>query len=439
MPRSSRRRHGAALRFLALLALVPIVAAACASDDDSGGGGATARGVTADTVKIGVAVPDLGNLAAISSQFDLGDPEQQIRAVVDGWREEGLLPVNGRDVELVLRGYKILSSDDQVGVCNSFVQDDEVFAVVGQRFFGAGAECVAGEFATPMITIDGALDAVYERAWPFYVSVRASNTATFRNWMHWADEEGLLEGKSIGIYFESEFESQVSQVIEPELERLGYEFTEKVDAGSGEGVGGGSRDQVAAQRFKSAGVDLLLPMTGSTQFTSFMHQAQSLDYRPEYVTTDFAGHTTDAGASIFPAEEFDGTKAMTNKRIGGIQAGFDQPDATRDCVENYERFAGEEVSLESPESAELDTILSGCDGMTILLRGLEHAGEDLTPDSFIAGIEQIEGQELAGHAPASYSSSRHDGTVEQRTIQWSVDCECWEALDPFEPLPLLGG
>lgn len=415
-----------------------LIASACSSDDGDGGGGggggATARGVTGETIKIGVAIPDLGNLGSVSKNFDIGDVEQQIEAILDGWRRDERLPVHGRDIEVVFKGYNIFSSDQQVAVCNELVRDESVFAVVGLRFFNAGAECVASEQQTPVITLDGAAASVYERGAPYFFTVRYSRTTMFRNWVHWAHEEGILEGRKIGVYYESELQDLVDGAVEPTLQELGYELTEKVDAGSGEGVGGGAQDSVAVQRFKSAGVEVLLPMIGSTQYVSVMQQAESLDYHPTYIDNDFGDHTSDAGASIFIPDQFDGTQAMTGKRVGQFASGADIPDVTRECVENYERYAATEVPLESPESAELDTILAGCDDMAVLLAGLENAGEELTFDSFVAGLETIEGLELAGHGDVTYSSTRHEGVGQQRTVTWSADCRCWAAEGDFSDL-----
>lgn len=416
----------------ALLAVLLLTAGCGSSGDGDGGGGATARGVTGDTIKIGIAMPDLGSLATLSKAFDLGDIERQIRAVVEGWRDDGSVPVHGRDLELVFRGFNILSADQQIGICNAFTRDDDVFAVVGLRFFDTGGECVGAEKQTPVITLEGAFDSVYQRTHPYLFTVRYSNTTMFRNWAHWAHERGALEGRRIGVYYESELEDQVEEVLEPELAELGYELTQKIDAGTGEGVGGGSQDAVAVQRFKSAGVEVLFSMTGASQLTSVMGQADSLDYRPTFLSTEFGDHTSDPASIIFIPGQYDGTEAMTGRRVG--RRGEEPHERKVECVENYERYSDQDIPIEIPESARLENVLLGCDVMSVLLLGLEHAGEELTHETFVAGLEAIEEAEMAAHGSVSYSSRRHDGATEQKTAEWSAECKCWEALTEFQPL-----
>lgn len=391
------------------------------------------RGVTADSVKIGVAVPSTGALGDVSDTFNIGDPQEQMEAVLDGWQREGLVPVQGRDVQFVYREYDIFSGDEQTAVCNAFVKDDEVFAVVGIRFFSSGSECVAGEHDTPLVTIDGVSSEVYERTWPYYVSVRFSLTTMFRNWVHWAHERGILEGKKLGVYHETEMAAQVEDVIEPELDKLGYDAPVKVDAGSGEGFGGSSRDSVAVQQFQTEGVEVLMPLIGSTQFASFMQQAESQGYRPTYIDSDFADHSSDAATSIFPAEQYDGTEAMSGKRVGEAAAGILHPRAEA-CLSNYERYSDREISREPPESAEYDTILTVCDDGHTVLRGLQEAGRDLTPLSFVGGLEAVRDEVMAGHGPVSFSGSAHHGVTRQRTVRWDADCACWNATGSFAPL-----
>lgn len=395
--------------------------------DRPGAPASEARGVSNDGIKIGVAIPSLGAVQHLSAEFDIGDVQEQMEAILDGWQREGHVPVHGRDVEFIYREFDIFSGDEQIAACNGFVKDDKVFAVIGVRYFTEGARCLAGEHETPVVAMNGALESVYSQTWPFFVTVRASLTRTFRNWVHWADANGLLEGHRLGIYYETPFENEIRNNIEPELARLGYERPFKVEAGSGEGFGGGSRDSVAVQQFRSEGVDVLMPILGATQFASFMQQAEAQQYRPTYMGSDYSDHTSDATASLFPVAQYAGTRAMTTKRVGDIAAGRGPHPRSEQCVSNYERYSGREIPRESPESAEYEQILVSCDGAAVLLQALHQAGRHLTRQSLLAGIDGIDGLVIAGHGNVAYSSSRRDGISQQRTVEWSGDCRCWVA------------
>lgn len=417
------------------------------SGDGSGGPGSDSsgseqesgndvRGVTGDSIEIGVAVPDLGAVQHLSPEFDIGDAREQMEAVLDGWEREGHVPVHGRNVQFVYRQFDIFSGDEQTAACNGFVKDDEVFAVIGVRYFEDGARCLAGEHDTPVVGLNSVRGVVYEETWPYYATVRTSLTKMFRNWVHWADQHDLLAGHRLGIYYETPYEGEITNAIELELEALGYTQTPvKVEAGSGEGFGGGSRDSVAVQQFSSEGVDVLMPILGATQFASFMQQAEAQGYRPTYLGTDFSDHTSDATASLFPADQYDGTLAMTSKRVGAIAAGSGPHPRSEACVSNYERYSGQDIPRESPESAEYEQILVSCDGAHVMLEALRGAGRQLDRATLMRGLDDVDELVLPGHGDVTYSSSERDGVAKQRTAQWQGDCGCWVArgTGEFEP------
>lgn len=404
-------------------------------EDDGGGGGDSpgdgpsddVRGVTGELITIGVALPDIEAFGAVSEEFDIGDAQEQMEAILDGWRRQGRVPVHGRDIEFVYRRFSILSSDEKIAACNGFIKDDEVFAVIAGRFFGEGAECVAERFDTPLITINSTDESTYERAAPYYFTVRSSWERVFRNWVAWADRDGHFEDRTIGLFYEEAMDGSIDAARE-EMERRGYAFEEEV-AASGSGIGS-SQDQVAVQRFRQAGVDLAVLVVGGTSAINFMTFAEQQGYRPDYLAMDYGEHTTDAAASAFPPEQYDGTFAVSSTRVGEIAAGFELPEATRYCVSNYERYSGKEIGHESPESAEYNNILMSCDLAEPMLAGLEQTGAELDFTTFVRGLEAVRGLRLAGHGDLALGEGRHQGVASGRSIRWTRDCGCWTAVDP---------
>ena len=98
---------------IAAIALLSLIAAACSgADDDKGSAdttaasatptstdgsssGSTTPGEVRQTLRIGFAYEDVGAFAILSDKFSLGDPELQAQAVLEAWRRDGLLPING--------------------------------------------------------------------------------------------------------------------------------------------------------------------------------------------------------------------------------------------------------------------------------------------------------------------------------------------------------
>ena len=176
-------------------------AAAAGDGAAAAGGGAvapaptTGRGLSADRIVVGVAVPDISALRALGPEYDNGDVRAQYRALIEGYRKEGRLPVGGRDIELRFADYNVVVQAEQRAACAKLVNDDKVFLVLGAAYYAIGAECVAREYRTPMLTSDAPLDSAFARGAPFLFSLGMSESRMWRNFVHWADARGLLRGK----------------------------------------------------------------------------------------------------------------------------------------------------------------------------------------------------------------------------------------------------
>jgi substrate-binding family protein len=384
------------------------------------------RGVTGSKIKIGVAIPDLEAFARISSSFDVGNQQQQMDAILDGWRKKGLLPIFGRDIEFVYRDFDIFQSSEKVAACQDLIEEEKVFTVIAGRFFGEGAECVASRFKTPMVTINSDLQSVYGRLKPYYFTIRSPWERLFKNWIAWADAGGRLKGKKIGLFYENEVKPAVDTGIKRELARRGYKITSEIGA-AGAGVGT-QQDQLAVRRFQQDGVNLVLMVTGGTSAANFMSFAETQDFHPTYIDTDYGEHTTDAATTLFPSNQYDKTFAMTTTRIGEIAARMRLPKETTDCVSNYERFSGDEVGPRSPETAEYNNVVVSCDLANAMLQGIRLAGRGLGHLSLIRGLESIRNFPLAAHQQLTFDAGHHYGVTTQRTAQWTRGCRCWKAI-----------
>ena len=418
--------------------LLASVGAACGGgDDDTGATGGTAGTGAgpadgADVVRIGVAVPDLEAFATLNPRFSIGDPEEQVEAVLQAWRRDERLPLHGRDIEFVYRSYNIINDDDKLAACTGFAQDDEVFAVIAGRDFSTGSQCLADRFDIPVIDTNPTQDSVYARL-PSLFTMRTSETRMLRAFASWADGEGLLEGRSLGVFWDTRSEEAVNALREA-LAGLGVEITSEVSS-SGEGVGS-PQDQIAVQRFQDDGVDTVLLLVGGSSVTNFMTFAGRQGYSPDYLDLEFAGHIGDVFSSSLDPEQYDGTTAMAISRTGGIAAGHELSEVQQTCIDDFEAFSGQDLAVESPESGELVHVLQTCDITSVLLAGLEGAGEELTAESFVAALEEIQDMELAAWGNLGFGPDDHSGVDVFRTIAWSADCVCWEALDEeFQPLP----
>lgn len=92
---------------------------------------ATARGVTADTITLGVAITDVTVFA------DVGDILARYQPLVDAANAAG--GINGRRVEIITEQWDILDSVAFEAACVALTEDNEVFLVLGFLLAGWGS------------------------------------------------------------------------------------------------------------------------------------------------------------------------------------------------------------------------------------------------------------------------------------------------------------
>lgn len=425
---------------MGLLLVLALVAAACGGDDDDGaaaggGDGDGGGGEVSRTITVGVAYPDLETFAELNPAYSIGDPEEQAQALLDAWREAGRLPVNGVDIELAIRAFDPVDDTDKLAVCQAFAEEDDVFAVMAGRIYAAGAECLADRFEIPVISQAPGPASVYDRAAPYYFTLRANESLVARNFVAWADEAGHLEGRSIGLYHEARAEEAV-EALRDELTSRGYELTSDVQTG-GQGVGS-EQDQVAIQRFQADGVDLVIPMVGGTSTTAVMSIADEQGYEPDYLDFDYSEHMSDTAALGRPESQQGGVRAVSTNLVGDLEDGELVPEA-EECLSDYEGFSGKEFPREVPSSSELTNVLITCSLGEVFLEALTNAtdsADELTKDTFVEGLEAISDLPVAYWDTIGFGPDDHGGAETQRPVVFDADCGCWLPDGEFEAFPV---
>ncbi len=419
-------------RFVAALAIgaLAFTAAACGDDDDTGGGTTTTGdgGGEAQTIVVGHAYADLAAFADINPAFAIGDPEEQAQAVLEHIQTEGLLP-EGVEIQLVQRAFDSLDRDDQAATCQAFADEDQVDVLLIGRLGNDVLECSAGRNGIPSISVDSPPAALLESAAPNAFSIRADESRVARNFIAWADAEGLLEGKTIGVYYDVR-SGEAFEALREELQTRGFSVNSAVESNF---VGVGSdQDTIAVQRFQTDGVDLALMMTGSTSVGNFQNFAQEQGYTPEYIDFEYGSHMSDIATLALSAEQYDGTRAVTSSRLGETA---DLGEAAQTCVEAWESFSGNDYPTEQPETGEMSNVLMTCDLFNTLVAALDNmadAGESFSPEAFVAGMEGIEDLELSYWDRVTFASDQHAGAHTQREVSFSADCQCFTTEGDFE-------
>jgi Periplasmic binding protein len=400
------------------------------SDSDAASGSAAA---VDQTLTIGFAWSDVSMFEQVNSAFGTGDPEEQILAALDGLHSSGILPMNGVDVEFIPAGVSAVDGDAQVATCQKFGQDDQVFAVLSGRDFTSGAECVASRFETPVISVNQAPADLYAQAGPNFFTVKPDETTLTTSFAAWALANGYLDGKKVGIYWETAAKPAVD-AMKQVLTDGGIEIVSEVES-SGQGVGA-EQDAIAAQRFQADGVDLVIPLVGSSSLINFTAAANDQGYTPGYIDFDWASHLSDVATAAYAPGQYVDVPALASVRAGDLSVGLSQE--AEDCLANYESFSGRSIERTAPEqSGEYSNILITCDVTNLMVAALEIAtagGAEVTQESFRSALEQVTELHGAYWETIGYSADDHSGADTAREVRWNADCPCWEPNGDWGPL-----
>ena len=124
------------------------------SNTPSGPLTASDRGVTADTIKLGVIMPDLGGLSALGVEFGADDQEGKAQSAIDTINAAG--GIFGRKIKPVFRYIDVIDQNKMRQGCLELANDAEVFAAINiGGFYGSAIRCLTAETKTPFIAMPG--------------------------------------------------------------------------------------------------------------------------------------------------------------------------------------------------------------------------------------------------------------------------------------------
>jgi ABC-type branched-subunit amino acid transport system substrate-binding protein len=401
---------------VALAVAMVILVGACTSDPDeatpdggSGGGRGSTKGLTDDTIKIGFIGADFGPLAEAGLAPDLGDQPTIVQAVVDDINADG--GIGGRQIEV-----RVKLVDGTAGpeagqaACLEMTQDFGAFAVIIAPAVGREtARCVAVTNNTLALGATGFDAGVYKEAeGRLFTAGSDTSMSTDRQYEGWAqlmDDEGLLDGKTIGVVSAEqspEFTAAVKDGLIPKLEELGHEVAEDVTLPCPEGDTDCDQHEAAVQQMKDAGVDFVFMAAPNLSGPTFLTAAKNLDFAPEWAAN---GNQVTDTVSMF----FESVKDAWDGAIGTSTVFAEEDDLTDGafaCNKIIEDGSDEQYE---PGSDAFGFAAVNC----LLLQLLKTTGDsvdkaDLGQDSMITAIEELGSIELNAGPDGSLSADKHD-------------------------------
>ena len=183
--------------------------------------GELGRGVTDDTIKLGVLYLDLEKIKDILPNLNQGNFETAFQDIATSINEAG--GVNGRKLELVFGAVDVLDMSQAVNQCVRLIEDEQVFAIVAAGSTKQSTQCTLTDHATPMIggTQTPATLAAAEAPWFSPVLGSANST---RKLVEVLVDRGTLEGRKLAIVANAD-DKPVAEEAKATLEAAGVEVT----------------------------------------------------------------------------------------------------------------------------------------------------------------------------------------------------------------------
>jgi Periplasmic binding protein len=454
-PRGSNLRAVRRSHWLVAIALfvLAVMVASCSSAPEtdshsavltSSTSTALGTGVTAHTVKIGIAVV---NFSCIE-QF-----VNAIRENQDQIYDDYIKYINshggiaGRRIVPDFQSYCPITNTQALTLCTQFTEDAHVFAVMGDfiDFSGDAQTCVAKDHHTVLLTFD--LTQAEMNQSPPGLIILPGQTPEREDavLLSLLKSQHTLKGKKIAILSESDNESVVQSSVEPGLKRLGVAMgtTGILDISGSDTSEAQTQLDSFIQRWKSEHVNALFVTGTEVESTQFVQKVRSEMPNVMLIndgnSTDILGFAQqELRAGIHP-----------NPYQGMIMVGgptpqqYDQSSNWKYCASIYQdetgKVAPNAVSvIAGPNGKTIDTYGSINDACQLLTEFQEignRVGRDLNDQNWVKTVNNYGPiRDVGAGQYASLHKGKYDDndTFDLQKINMSVGSD--GALQPFTPL-----
>jgi hypothetical protein len=390
-------------------------------------GGATAGadgpGVTANQVKVGIGILDIGAAKNFGYAFDLGDQQARFDAMITAQNAKG--GINGRQIVPSYHVVDALKEESRQAACIAWTQDEHVFSVlVSSQWSEAATVCVIGQGGTPMFTADGVDRSYYGNGLLF--TTQPSDNRILADQAAYLIQGGQLAGKRIGVLSGDGAERlAVDDTLVPALGAAGYAVSdiEVVPAD----ISGTQKMPIAISNFKAAGIDFVIIAANVILAGPFVQSADRAGFHPAYALSDFNNQINDQVASYYP-DAFEGTIGLSNHDFSEYRAGNPPPAADQACLDRV--LPADPKVLPSTNSA-FEVAMEECGMFDAWVAGALNAGATLNAATLVTGMESTGTRSIAGVFDGSFAPGKHDAVDNVRPVAWHKSCTCWEIAGPI--------
>lgn len=390
---------------------------------------ASDRGVTPDTVKLGIILLDIAGVGDFGLEVGVG-PEAQQRgydAFIDHVNANG--GVHGRMIEPVYTSYDPVDMDTGRAACRRMTEDEQVFTVLGFAQMGDSQLCITEQKDTPLINSMGTMEEWHDQANGLLFDTAQSWTRGGANTVAHLDERGVFDDRTIGVvtsrtaFYYLGIEGGLLPLLQ---ERHGVKRYTVLPADL---HARSAQIPLEVQQMRSEGIDLVVEAIGALGSPDFWQQAHAQRYRPLGVMPPIAGQST-GDLGNYP-DTLDAVGVNTS-RENDWRLDIPEPEFDVRCREIYAEQTGIEVER-GTEADDEHAITGPCNQvLSLFVRGAEAAGPELTRRGLSDALQSLGEVKIAGAGSGSLEPGKFDASDEVRAVQADMDCECWMPISEFE-------
>jgi hypothetical protein len=439
-------------RFLATIVLVLALVAAAACGDDSGkkastpttpttGGSkltASFRGVTADSIKVGIVMVDFKSIAQYVDETH-GDQKKIYQALIDDVNAKG--GVLGRKLVPVYKEYVPIdpnAANGSLPLCTYFAEDQKVFAVLGVYIdFSGGAQlCLTRDHDT--IHIGHELDESMIQKSKQGLLLTNDRTADRSTdiLLNVLGQEKTLAGKTVAIMADSERAAGV-KAVEKQLDTMGV----KRGASAVLAIAGEDTAQAQSQldgfleRWRSQKVDALVVLGQKSVAEQFITKVKAkfpdmlLVLESDSSARSSATKLKQAGTTPNPYEGAIVVQGLSEHEQ------FVHPSFQR-CKEAYEKRTGDKIvdpadwkpGANGKIAKVFVAVRDACDELTVLTEIAKRAGPNLTNASWIDAVDNFGEISIPAQIYSSFRKGKYEADDGARLAAWDTELGDYRAI-----------
>ncbi|GJM37080.1 MAG: hypothetical protein DHS20C19_04470 [Acidimicrobiales bacterium] len=390
---------------------------------------ASFRGVTEETITIGVAAIDAE--ALLDFGFDFGNVplEPLLQSWADTLNDNG--GIHGRNVQFVHDVFLPIGDSEQAESCLIMMEDEAVFVVMGQML-GDNPLCITETYGHPYVGHFGETPGRQERSDGRFFATEISQLPQRIGGVTRMIEDGDFDGKAVAVTWQASEDEVYADGVLPILADAGVNVVSEIEVGdtTDDTVANAAAWDRVVERVKADGADVILHLSGIVGPLDAVGRAAGTDIEIALTNGQAADGTTVVSRSTAPDDVRENSFAVTTYKPSADVALAD--DGVQQCLAEYETWGGAMDELEMDNHDFVNGIVNWCRVFRLTTAILEAAGPDLNPESFVAGGESLGDIVLPAMPDGSIRPDKH--SAGSQLIRYVYDTELGQYVatgDPF--------